>query len=52
MKANDFIFSPKYRFQRHVFYWLCYILVWGNLPDVAREHLKVILPELGIQPES
>ncbi len=29
MKAHDFIFSPKYRLQRHVFYWLCYILVWA-----------------------
>jgi hypothetical protein len=26
-------------------------LVWGNLPDVARAHLKVIMPELSIQPE-
>src|SRR5215218_7701886 len=27
-KTNNLLFSDRYRIQRHMLYWLCYLLVW------------------------
>lgn len=35
--ANNFIFSPTYRFARHFTYWVCYLLVWTCYWTVATD---------------